>query len=190
MGLNKQQREKFLTSHMNYKYNLLHILPSISQPQLSGVYFKSFCNASKRNQVTLPEQIIADSVKFCGSCGIVFISGVNMRMRLVEECDDNGKILRTLQYTCINCSHVKNLFFDQKDTSCSEKSKEHFVATWPVPKPNSSDTENNGKVKKNAAKERAKKRKMNTLTNILSKKRETEQKKNKLSLSLEDLLKN
>ncbi|CAR23143.1 Snm1p [Lachancea thermotolerans CBS 6340] len=179
MSLNRQQREKFMASHICHKYNLLHVLPGIGQSQLSGLYLKSFYNGVKRNQLQLPEPLVNGS-KFCDSCGVVYIAGVNLDMK-VQEAENDGVGAKSLVYTCRNCGKHKHFQISVKIREPTPKPAEAFVAKWPAKKDES-------KVKKLTGKERAKKRKLDSLSSMLSRKREEEESKKKLSLSLDDFL--
>ncbi|CUS24791.1 LAQU0S19e01706g1_1 [Lachancea quebecensis] len=179
MSLNRQQRENFTASHICHKYNLLHVLPGIGQSQLSGLYLKSFYNGVKRNRLQLPEPLVNGS-KFCDKCGVVYIAGLNLDMK-VEEAIKDGVGEKSLIYTCLKCNKHKQFPITTKGPEHAPKQPEAFVAKWPAKKEES-------KVKKITGKERAKKRKLDSLSSMLSRKREEEVSRKKLSLSLDDFL--
>ncbi|SCU78508.1 LAFA_0A06942g1_1 [Lachancea sp. 'fantastica'] len=193
MSLNRSQREKFVATHIAHKYNLLHILPSIEQPQLAGLYLKSFYNGTKRNRLNLPDSI-TNGTKFCESCGVVHIAGVNLEMQVVEkEVKASAKPERTLEYKCLQCSTTKEFTLE-----AAERFREDLRTTTSQPTIKGTSarnvephtTENASMVKKQSSgKERAKRRKMNSLSNMLNKKKEAEaSKKRSLTLSLDDFL--
>ncbi|SCU77526.1 LAME_0A01398g1_1 [Lachancea meyersii CBS 8951] len=191
MSLNRTQREKFVSTHISHKYNLLHILPGIEQTQLAGLYLKSFYNGVKRNRLHLPEPLI-NGTKFCEKCGLVHIAGVNLEMEIVEKsAENNENKSRILQYRCKSCGEVKE--FQCENSKSAEREAQNatsgFVAKWPSATDAASHTTTNSKVKKlPSAKERAKKRKMSSLLSMLNKKKEANSTKKSLSLSLEDFL--
>ncbi|SCU81820.1 LANO_0B04280g1_1 [Lachancea nothofagi CBS 11611] len=189
MSLNRQQREKFTASHISHKYNLVHLLPSIGQSQLSGLYLKSFYNGVKRNRLQLPEQV-TDGTKFCENCGLVHIAGVNLDMKIVDNPYGNDLKTKTLEYKCSKCGEVKHFPVERREFEEPQKAPESFVATWPGPQNSKKENahSDSSKVKKSSGKERAKKRKMNSLANMLSKKKEQEANKKSMSLSLDDFL--
>lgn len=198
MSLNKQQREKFLNTNITHKYDLLHFLPTIGQPQLAGLYLKSFYNGIKRNRLQLPNSMISDDSKFCSYCGSVYIAGFNMKMRLREETTAHNQSTSKLCYECLHCGHTKEFLIEQKSEKEPIPAKSEFVAVWPTSDTTKMEASTAGfevvrdkdKVKKkSSAKDRAKKRKMNSLSNMLSiKKQKEENKKSKLSLSLMDFM--
>lgn len=179
--MNREQKERFRDQHIGEKYNLVHLLPSLDIPELSGFYLKSFLNASKKYNLQLPDHIITPDSKFCGKCGCVKIPGNNLKMKL----DDKE---RKLIHTCLNCqnTHTFDLETQKKSIEVKEIEKKEFVATWPVKKGN--DT--NSKIdKKPNAKERSKKRKLNSLSNKLKKKKkDAEIKQSSSLLSLESFM--
>ncbi|SCU80930.1 LAMI_0B04192g1_1 [Lachancea mirantina] len=196
MSLNRQQREKFVTSHMNQKYNLVHMASLTGPPQLSGLYLKSFYNAAKRNRLQLPEHITGDGTKFCGKCGCVRIGGVNVRQRLEDVSDElsNGGN-QVLSYECLDCGDLKS--FPIKRTGVRENTgkpvagpfTESMRSKMPGIKEAQKSGSENGIGKRSSAKERAKKRKLSTLSNLLSKKNGEKQPKKSSLLNLEDFLK-
>lgn len=180
MSLNRQQREKFVVSHMCHKYNLLHVLPGIEQTQLSGLYLKSFYNGARRNRLQLPDHL-SKGTKFCDHCGVVYLAGVTLDMKVEESDKKSDEITKKLNFRCLSCSHSKVFPLETKPAEETSSANETFVAKWPA-KPKDLD------VKRSKPKERAKKRKLNSLSSMLTKKREDEAKKKKLSLSLNDFL--
>ncbi|SCU93058.1 LADA_0G01112g1_1 [Lachancea dasiensis] len=193
MSLNRQQRERFTATHIAYKYNLLHYLPGIEQSQLSGLYLKSFYNGTKRNRLHLPEHL-TNGTKFCEKCGVVHIAGLNLNMAIVDvmASDDESVHNQVLEYKCLLCGKVKQFDIgNSKRIESQQGPREGFVAKWPSGQKTSHDAAevNGSQVKKLASgKERAKKRKMNTLANMLSRKKDEEANKKSASLNLEDFL--
>ncbi|QEU58543.1 Snm1 [Kluyveromyces lactis] len=187
----RRDREKFMDRTMAHKYNMVHHVQRLGEPQLSGLYLKNFYNTAKRYRLPLPESIRADNVKFCGNCGCVRIAGYNLTMNLLRETDENGVVTRNLRYQCGHCQSEYNFEVDKtepkKDPSSKEASPKVDIQ-WPR---QSSPEVNDDKIKKNTtAKERAKKRKQSTLSNLLASKKEKEESKKKnVSLSLMDFMK-
>ncbi|AQZ17601.1 SNM1 (YDR478W) [Zygosaccharomyces parabailii] len=177
--MNRAQSERFRDTHLMYKYNLIHLLPSMEVPELSGLYLKSFYNGTKRYCLQLPQYIIEPNSKFCGTCGTVRVPTFNTQMAVVEEISENSaETFRALQYTCLHCNTEARLAPRKV-----EPNKSREIVT------RSHEPLNNKVGKKSSAKERAKKRKKSTLSNMLSQKNE-EKKKNSFSLSLESLMQN
>lgn len=189
MSLNREQSEKFRDRHLREKYELLHMLPNVGAPALSGLYLKSFFNGSKRYQLTLPSSIIEDNNKFCGNCGVIRISTFNLSMKIdqTKDKEDNSIIKRKLIYHCHACNSKNEFNLGQQRIKEQTPNKEEVgraSSAPPAPKIEKS---------KKSAKQRAKARKMNSLSNMLLKK--NEEKKNKSttslsSLSLENFMKN
>lgn len=179
--MNRAQSERFRDTHLMYKYNLIHLLPSMEVPELSGLYLKSFYNGTKRYCLQLPQYIIESNSKFCGTCGAVRVPNFNTQMAVVEEISEHSaETIRALQYTCLHCNTEARLA-PRKVEPEPNKAKETV--------PGSHEHLNNKVGKKSSAKERAKKRKKSTLSNMLSQRNE-EKKKNSFSLSLESLMQN
>ncbi|AQZ15975.1 SNM1 (YDR478W) [Zygosaccharomyces parabailii] len=177
--MNKAQSERFRDTHLMYKYNLIHLLPSMEVPELSGLYLKSFYNGTKRYCLQLPQYITEPNSKFCGACGAVRVPSFNTQMAVVEEISENSaEISRALQYTCLHCNTEASLAPRKVEPN---KAKETVAGLH--------ESLNNKVGKKSSAKERAKKRKKSTLSNMLSQKNE-EKKKNSFSLSLESFMQN
>lgn len=181
LSMNRTEAEKFRDKQISQKYNLIHLLPTLNAPELSGLYLKSFLNATKRYQLQLPSLIEESDSKFCGSCGCVRIPKFNTEISIIEDSQ-----ARTLRYACLQCKHVANfpLELPSKDADLGQNSaSEKFTATWPRKNPAAD------KVGKNSnSKARAKKRKMNSLSNLLSKKNEEKEKRTSSSLSLESFM--
>lgn len=187
--MNREQAEKFRDKHLVQKYNLIHLLPTLDAPELSGLYLKSFLNATKRYRIQLPPVIGDASSKFCGSCGAVRIPRYNVEMSAIEDSEASmARGPRVLQYKCLNCQYVEKFPLEpssQAQVKVQPRESE-FVATWPKAKDSEKTTK---KVeKKTSAKERAKKRKLNSLSNLLQKKNEEKRKQNSPSLSLESFM--
>lgn len=187
--MNREQTEKFRDKQLIQKYNLIHLLPTLNVPELSGLYLKSFLNATKRYQLQLPPLINDSSSKFCGSCGAVRIPRFNVEMSTVEHNKTTAdEPPRVLQYKCLNCSYTETFPLEsQSRNQIKLQTKDQgFVATWPQEKQQEKVT--NKVEKKTSAKDRAKKRKLNSLSNLLSKKNEEKKKQNSPSLSLESFM--
>lgn len=190
MSMNREQSDKFRDMHLGQKYNLIHMLPSIQVPELSGLYLKSFHNGAKRYQLQLPAFIDEPDAKFCGSCGCVRIPNYNVKMYTKEYSNvKTGEISRNLEYRCLHCNHVakfsiNNAFETNSVDVNPEKTK--FTATWP--KTVRQEGANSKVEKRNSAKDRAKKRKMNSLSSLLSKKNNEKNSKNSPSMSLESFM--
>lgn len=189
--MNREQAEKFRDKQIVHKYNLIHMVPMIRTPELSGLYLKSFYNASKRYQLRLPPSIEDTDTKFCASCGCVRIPSYNVEMSTAERGDSMpGESARELQYKCLHCNHVAKFplgrLQENENITQKECSNPKFTATWPKKVRSEQDTT---KVeKKNTAKERAKKRKMSSLSSLLSRKEEERKKKSSPSLSLDSFM--
>lgn len=188
--MNREQSEKFRDKHLIQKYNLIHLLPTLDVPELSGLYLKSFLNATKRYQLQLPPVISDSSSKFCGSCGTVRIPLRNTKMSIAENSNETKvECTRTLQYKCLSCKYTESFPLKQSAHQRIEpgsQAKDRFVATWPQRK--QPEKERNMVEKKSSAKERAKKRKLNSLSNLLSRKKDEKKKQASPSLSLESFM--
>lgn len=183
--MNRGESEKFRDRQICHKYNLIHLLPTLNKPELSGLYLKSFLNATKRYQIKLPSLIEEPDSKFCGSCGCVRIPHYNTQLSTVEA--QEGEIsTRKLRYRCLHCQHEAQFQLEVSTINKVVEQKpldEKFTATWPR-----QDKATDKVEKKNSSKSRAKKRKMNSLSNLLSKKNEEKEKRNLSSLSLESFM--
>lgn len=191
MSMNREQSDRFRDRHLGQKYNLLHMLPSIQVPELSGLYLKSFHNGAKRYKVQLPAFIEDSDSKFCGSCGCIRIPNYNVKMYTIEYTDvETGGISRNLEYRCVHCNHVAkfsmNNAFETVNSGSVPPAKTTFTATWP--KTVRQEAVNSKVEKRNSAKDRAKKRKMNSLSSLLSKKNNEKKNKNSPSMSLESFM--
>ncbi|CDO91847.1 unnamed protein product [Kluyveromyces dobzhanskii CBS 2104] len=169
---------------------MIHHVQRLGEPQLSGLYLKSFYNTSKRYRLPLPDDIRGDNTKFCGNCGCVRVAGYNLTMSFYTETEDEGMVIQKLKYTCHHCQEDHVFEVDKTENKAASSSREaspKVEIQWPK----RSSLEDVEKVKKNiTAKERAKKRKQSTLSNLLaSKKGKEESKKNTVSLSLMDFMK-
>lgn len=191
--MNKDQKIKFRDRHLQYQYDLLHQLPSITKTpnDLSGLYLKKFYNSTKKYQLCLPSQLTDSMGKFCSKCGVVRVPGINMSMKIVSNQHNNNSSSSSLIYHCRLCSSetVSDIIDIQLPSLNSGKAlTSNNKKTLSIHTSN-----NNNKVKKNEnkAKIRAKKRKMNTLSNLLlqkDKENKNKQKSNGL-LSLESFMK-
>ncbi|QLL30821.1 hypothetical protein HG536_0A06360 [Torulaspora globosa] len=182
--MNRVEAQKFRDKQISQKYNLIHLLPTLNVPELSGLYLKSFLTATKRYQLQLPSLIGESEAKFCGSCGCVRIPQRNSRLSVIEEVEANVPS-RKLQYTCLHCKHAATfplVELSKESVPDQEPTSEKFTATWPRREKVA------GKVEKNSSKIRAKKRKMNSLSSLLSKKNEEREKRSSSSLSLESFM--
>lgn len=189
--MSKRDRDKFMDRTMAHKYNMIHHVQRLGAPQLSGLYLKNFYNSAKRYRLPLPEPIGEDNVNFCGTCGCTRIIGYNLTMDLLREKQEDGAIVRKLQYICKHCDSEHIFELDRTEPINKSQSKESSPKV-PIEWPHRDTTsKEEGKIKKNTtAKERAKKRKQSTLSNLLAIKKEKEEaKKNKVSLSLMDFMK-
>lgn len=181
--MNRVQSEKFRDVHLNHKYNLIHMLPSTEVPALSGFYLKSFYNGTKRYRLRLPESIVEPDNKFCGNCGAVRIPLFNTDMSITESnIENSGESIRALQYTCLHCKTQAQLAPTRIQKEIPERDEQRVKFK--------KEEQKKDKVnKKTSARERAKKRKRSTLSNMLSQK--NEEKKNKsFSLSLDSIIQN
>lgn len=176
---------------MKQKYNLIHLLPSLEAPALSALYLKSFLNATKKYELCLPSSIVDSDAKFCGKCGCVRISNFNTKMWIDEDtADKTGSNQRTLIYLCLNCGRKAKfpLICEPQEDEVNQQENSNnagFVANWPK----SVEKKDVNKVlKKNTAKERAKKRKSSTLSSMLAEKSESQKKKTLSSLNLESFM--
>lgn len=184
--MNKVEKEKFTDRTMKQKYNIIHFVQGLGEPELAGAYVKNFFNAAKRYRLALPDSIVEDEGKFCQKCGTVRVVNHNTSMELLRE-EKDGVIVRKLRYVCYHCNQecvTKVDEFEKEPPQSSEKSS-LFVAEWPKKSKDTVDSSN----KNMSAKERAKKRKQSTLSNLLSAKKEQNERKNKTSLSLMDFMK-
>ncbi|CCF59471.1 hypothetical protein KAFR_0H00620 [Kazachstania africana CBS 2517] len=184
MSLNKEQTERFRDRHIRQEYELLHLLPAVGIPELSGLYLKSFYNSTKKYRLTLPTSITDANSKFCGTCGVLFVPTFNLSMKVITPYDKDDKAAPTsLQYECLNCRKTSNF---EIEVPKKLKHSHHVDATSGKLK---SETflEDKKKVIKSSAKDRAKKRKMNSLSNLLNKKKKEDERKSKNQGSLSSL---
>ncbi|CCK69713.1 Snm1p KNAG_0C06170 [Huiozyma naganishii CBS 8797] len=184
--MNREQRERFRDTHLRFQYDLLHYLPrSSSTAPLAGLYLKKFYNATKRYQLQLPAQIVQADAKFCGQCGIVRVAHHNLLVS--KQQGSSGQPSNRLLYTCRQCGREASFNLGEDPPLESPKTAESDSTKVSAQA---------GKVQKSAgssAKERAKKRKQNSLSNLLS--RKNAEQKNRTSgsgssniLSLEDFM--
>ena len=179
--MNRDQNEKYRERQLRKKYDMVHMLPGLGLPELSGIYLKNFYNSSKRYKVVLPPSIVEADAKFCGSCGCIRIPNYNVHMEITKEGE--------LQFQCKHCSRVTHFQYsihkkESKDIDIIPKEK--FVAKWP------NKGENENKITKNGgnnARDRQKKRKSNSLSAMLNKKNDEKKKQSSTSLSLESFMK-
>ncbi|SMN22263.1 similar to Saccharomyces cerevisiae YDR478W SNM1 Subunit of RNase MRP, which cleaves pre-rRNA and has a role in cell cycle-regulated degradation of daughter cell-specific mRNAs [Maudiozyma saulgeensis] len=168
--MNRTQRERFRDRHLRQKYDLLHSLPTLQTPALAGLYLKSFYNATKRYDITLPSEITDADTKFCGNCGLVHIPMVNTD---IEATSHDGQ--ESLSFKCRHCNHKASF------RSNSIESKLSSVAPTSLSGSPSSAPQN--KITKSTAKGRAKKRKQNSLNNLLANKKKEQNNGSSASLS-------
>lgn len=217
--LNKQQAEKYRDIQLKYKYNLLHLLPSMETPELSGVYLRSFYNSVKRYQVTLPSSINDPDTKFCGRCGAVRVPGFNLVIEQREQNEairdgnggtssisdsnsnnNNGNFVDSdagkgtpqrdvLVYTCLHCNHKAYFPLDSPKRSSSSQVATGAANTGDNKKSETISYGDGKKRPKNSSKLRAKKRKLNTLSSILANKKKEREGSPLASLTLESLMK-
>ncbi|CAI4056582.1 hypothetical protein N7582_000652 [Saccharomyces uvarum] len=202
--MNRDQTVKYQERNLRQKYNMLHALPTLKSKALSGLYYRNFHNSVKRYQVVLPEQLI--SGKFCPHCGCVYVPNFNATLQATTstEQDDSAKLnnediqtlKRCIEVRCLNCKMCEK--FDWKTelgeqaTKGEPKPIADGISARKVPQATEKQQKLNTKNKSSSGKDRSKKRKLNSLTSLLSKKnQEKNQKKNmSSSLSLESFMKN
>lgn len=198
--MNKDQKIKFRDRHLQYQYDLLHQLPSIIKTtnNLSGLYLKRFYNSTKKYQLNLPSPLTDSMGKFCPKCGVVRVPCINTSMKIQPNQNNPPKSsssssTSSLIYYCLLCSNETAC--EVIDTQLPSLDNIHPSAKNNNTNNNKTTTviQNIKKVNKseNKAKIRAKKRKMNTLANLLSQKdreNKNKQKSNGL-LSLESFMK-
>ncbi|CAI1860769.1 hypothetical protein SEUBUCD646_0B05760 [Saccharomyces eubayanus] len=202
--MNRDQTVKYQERNLRQKYNMLHALPALKSKALSGLYYRNFHNSVKRYQVVLPEQLI--SGKFCPHCGCVYVPNFNATLQATTstELDDSAKHNNEGRQTSKNCIEVRCLNckvceqFDWK-TELAGQAVEgepnpmtNGISARKIPQETEKLQKSNTKNKGSSGKDRSKKRKLTSLTNLLSKKnQEKNQKKNiSSSLSLESFMKN
>lgn len=175
--MNRDQKIKFKERQIRQKYDLLHILPSIGVKELSGLYLKNFYNTTKRYQLRLPTYLKEPDQKFCGECGYVQVPTHSVKIETTNINDDTDT---KMNYTCIMCQH-------KYDEILETKTKRGF--SRPLKNSDKEKAQVNKKV--NSAKKRAKLRKQNSLTSMLSRKEQEKRNVNKTTsiLSLESFLK-
>ncbi|AET40324.1 Snm1p Ecym_5586 [Eremothecium cymbalariae DBVPG len=181
--MNKLDKERFRDIHIRHKYNILHKVLNVGTPQLSGLYLKSFYNAVKRNRLVLPNSIIEGDRKFCGSCGVIYVSGYTLASK-VQNIESADSIERILVYDCLQCGHKKEFPLSIEVKTSKEVEMVEFSNF------RSKETTSNlvSVNKKSTGRHRAKKRKKNSLINVLAVKKQQTDSKNKITLSLSDFL--
>ena len=86
--MNKDQIEKYQERSLRKKYNMLHMLPTLSSKALSGLYYKNFHNSVKRYQITLPEQL--RNGKFCSYCGSTYVPNFNATLQITIRAEQDA----------------------------------------------------------------------------------------------------
>lgn len=178
--MNRSQKEKFRDRHLRQKYDLLHLIPTLKTPALAGLYLTSFYNGAKRYDLTLPKEITEADAKFCGKCGSVHVPLINTDITTTESPSANEEIIR---FKCLNCEReatFSNTKIMHKTPQASIESKQDSPHIPPK------------KVVKTSAKDRQKKRKQNSLANLLSTKKKEQKTKSSsplASLTLENFMK-
>lgn len=182
------------TKNIKHLYDVTHAVPNI--PSVGAMYTRKFMKTCSHGGLLLPP-VISEGVKFCSHCGCVLIAGINMSMRVVysKQAKKSRKPTaeekvkkprdRNLRISCFTCNKTMSFELLKPTPPVVSKpvEKKPFVATW---NPN----QNNQDVKQNKAKERAKKRKRNNLSNLLESKKQAEEKEKKSNLlSLDDFMK-
>ncbi|CAI4059432.1 Snm1p SKDI_04G6800 [Saccharomyces kudriavzevii IFO 1802] len=197
--MNKDQAEKYRERNLRHKYNILHVLPTLKSKALSGLYYKNFHNSVKRYQITLPEQLM--NGKFCSHCGCVYVPNFNSMLQVTTGTEQNGVVElnveraqapeKCISVSCLNCK--SSTLFDWKSElvepvverdvkfaadSAGNRNVSHIVDKAP-------------RAKISSGKDRSKKRKSNSLTNLLSKRNQEKrlEKKRNSSLSLDSFMK-
>ncbi|EJS42174.1 snm1p [Saccharomyces arboricola H-6] len=191
--MNKDQAAKYQELNLRQKYNMLHVLPALRSKALSGLYYKNFHNSVKRYQINLPEQLIDG--KFCSHCGCVYVPTFNAALEVVTGTEqdvlgDDGtqSSKKCIKISCLNC---------KEPTLFKWKSKllvptiEREVELGASSSKASDAVEKPPKAKISSGKDRFKKRKSNSLSNLLTKRNQEKkmEKKKSSSLSLESFMK-
>lgn len=177
-SMNRDQQEKFRDRHLRQKYNLLHIVPTLNTPALSGLYLKSFYNGVKRYNLTLPSEITDPDRKFCGNCGSVHIPSVNTEIKVVKETVPEGEPVEKIQYKCLRCNHEAKFELNK----IKSKEKRSIESSKIVKGSKTTD-----KAIRSTPKGRAKKRKQSSLNNLLTSKKKEQNSRNSSSTSLSSL---
>ncbi|RLV95220.1 hypothetical protein JA1_001177 [Spathaspora sp. JA1] len=179
-------------------YDLAHSNP-VSH-ELSQSYSLLFERHSLTKQINLPPLLIH---KFCTGCGNLLIPGLTVSIRMKypkkDKTNKTGESVslqhepgtRRLRYRCALCRYTT--YDDSLIQEKSKKKKEQeetekveFKAEWTPDHTN--QVKQTGSSSKNVkSKDRAKKRKLNSLSNLLSQKKK--QKPDSNSLNLMDFLK-
>lgn len=197
--MNKEQAGKYQERNLRQKYRLLHVLPTLNSRALSGLYYKNFHNSVKRYQITLPEQL--RSGKFCSHCGCVYVPNFNAKLQVTTntEQDDSKKLddegmeepKKCIKLNCLNCE--KSTLFEWKselvDPAFEQDVNSKMNSTSSRKVSHAAKKPQKGKI--SGGKDRSKKRKLNSLTNLLSKRKQEKkmEKKKSSSLSLESFMK-
>ncbi|GMM54969.1 Snm1 protein [Maudiozyma humilis] len=177
--MNRIQREKFRDRHLRQKYDLLHMMPTLKTPALSGMYLTNYYNGVKRYDLTLPKEITEANAKFCGKCGSVHVPLLNTQISITDSSAANQE---TITFKCLNCEHEANFSSHKIKQRAPQVQVENKEVAETTPKK---------KITKSTAKDRQKKRKQNSLSNLLStKKKERKSSPSPLaSLTLENFMK-
>lgn len=194
--MNKDQKIKFRNRHLQYQYDLLHQLPSIIKTtnSLSGLYLKKFYNSTKKYQLNLPSSLTDSMGKFCPRCGVVRVPSINTSMKIKPNQNNNPHFFSSSSsfiYCCLLCTN--ETAYDVTDTQLPSLRSTQTLTNNNNNNKSIVDIQNNKKINKseNKAKIRAKKRKMNTLSNLLSQRERENKNKQKSNglLSLESFMK-
>lgn len=153
--MNRDQKIQFRDKQIRHKYALLHAMPTIDVPELSGMYLKNFYNSVKRYQLNLPDHIVQPDKKFCGECGYIQIPDHSVDINIISG--ERPEISSIAKFKCKKCGH----HYDETVLCRKQKVADSANISKDI-----------GQVKKktNNAKLRAKMRKQNSLTSLLSKK--------------------
>ncbi|KAG7925148.1 hypothetical protein KL925_004625 [Ogataea polymorpha] len=140
-----------------YQYNLVH---AAKDGRLRRQLRRRFLATCHRHSLMLPEAVGEDGYIFCHRCEDVLVSGINLQIRVRYE-SKGGVRKRLLCYKCLGCRHemTKDVLVQGKEAGKS--------------------------VEKSNAKERARKRKKNNLSELLKNK----QPKQAKTLDLMDFMK-
>ncbi|KAL3230640.1 Ribonuclease MRP protein subunit SNM1 [Nakaseomyces bracarensis] len=175
--MNRDQKIKFRDRQIKQKYELVHMLPSLGVKELSGLYLKNFFNCTKRYHYKLSDYVKEPDQKFCGECGYIQVPTHSVKIETIQVEQDRQTVIK---FTCLMCKHTYNETIEVK----TKKS---------TPKPTLDPEAKSHQINKNtnSAKKRAKLRKQNSLTSMLSRKDQEKKnvKKSSSMLSLESFMK-
>lgn len=181
-----------LTNNQITSLHLLNLSHTVPLNPLNRIYKDTFDNFTREKCISLPINYIEET--FCGKCGQVFIPGITMSIRIKypKKKGSTNQRNRILRHSCLGCNHKSDHVLPMLSSHIAASPSPNvditpkvksdntggFKATWP-------------KRETMKSKERLKKRKQNSLSNLLAlKKKEKENESKQVnSLNLMEFMK-